>query len=381
VRWISNRIDLEREIACDDFVIAATSDSKPYAACLARVVELSGGVRGLPVAVAAAEGRSHLATRVEMLFDVTRNAGTQLLGVRLAVATGCIAAFSWGAVQTREVLAFAQSLAAPAQRMAPAVSLKDVVTPGLPWVPLMAQATPSFAPPFPTSPANADAPMVFIPVEVRDPLGRFVTGLGKDVFKVQEDGAQQVINQLLDQDTLTTISVLSDPGVGLGRFDLMVSAGFNAAVIPYDIGPQNLSNVVRRVGQNSRLNTGYRQAMLILTTGAANTQNYSEAELRAAFSTLTMPVYTFEVHDENPILSEVAVQTGGQHVTVANAEDLPEAVHQVLIAVRNLYFLGYVPSNGARDGGYRNVDVTLASPRGLPKLTAHSRPGYIAPMQ
>ena len=80
VRWIAGRIDLEREIACDDFVIAATGDSRPYAACLARVVEMSGGVRALPVAAAAAEGRSHLARRVEMLLDETQESPAHWFG-------------------------------------------------------------------------------------------------------------------------------------------------------------------------------------------------------------------------------------------------------------------------------------------------------------
>ncbi len=86
VRWIARRIDLEREIACDDFVIAATGRAKPYAACLTRVVELAGGVRGSLIAAAATEEPSHLARRVEMLLDKKRHTGTRLLKFRLIAA-------------------------------------------------------------------------------------------------------------------------------------------------------------------------------------------------------------------------------------------------------------------------------------------------------
>jgi uncharacterized protein (TIGR03435 family) len=86
VRWIARRIDLEREIACDDFVVNATGRAGPYAECLTRVVELAAGVRGSPIAAAAAEERSQLATRVEMLLDKRRNTGTGLLKARLTVA-------------------------------------------------------------------------------------------------------------------------------------------------------------------------------------------------------------------------------------------------------------------------------------------------------
>ena len=67
VRWITRRIDLEREIACDDFVVEQTGQARPYASCLTRVVEIAGGVRSSLVAAAATEERSHLARRIEML--------------------------------------------------------------------------------------------------------------------------------------------------------------------------------------------------------------------------------------------------------------------------------------------------------------------------
>jgi beta-lactamase regulating signal transducer with metallopeptidase domain len=399
VRRVSNRIDLEREIACDDFVVAATGNPKPYAACLARVVELSGGVRALPVAVAAAEDRSHLALRVETLLDNTRRTGTRLLGVRLAVAAACIAALSWGAAETRGLLAFAQPLTipaalVPAQKAAPAMPRMDAAAPSaLPGAPLFAQAVPPVPPPaLPTAPGNPDAPMVFVPVEVRDPVGRFVTGLDKDVFKVRENGVDQAITRLMGPGERTDIFVLADPGIAprAHRLDLMGFAAANAVVFPYDIGQRILPDAVRSVLQSEK-NNGNRKAMFILTTSLANTRNYTPAELRAASGDITMPVYTFEVSDpavppeasadpasQPPILNEIALQTGGRHIAVPKPDDLPDAVGQALIAVRNLYFLGYTSSDTARDGRYRSLQVTVEAPRGLPKLTASSRPGYIA---
>src|SRR5207244_1968074 len=78
-RWIGRRIDLEREIACDDIVVAATGHAKPYAACLTRVVELATGATASPLAAAAADERSHFSARVEMLLNRTRRTGTRLL--------------------------------------------------------------------------------------------------------------------------------------------------------------------------------------------------------------------------------------------------------------------------------------------------------------
>ena len=34
VRWITRQMDLEREVACDDFVVEATGQARQYASCL-----------------------------------------------------------------------------------------------------------------------------------------------------------------------------------------------------------------------------------------------------------------------------------------------------------------------------------------------------------
>jgi erythromycin esterase-like protein len=91
---------LEGEIACDDFVVEATGQARSYAACLTRVVELSGGVRASLAAVAATEERSHLGRRVEMLLDRRHHTGTRLLKARLAAIAGALMALAWIAAKT-----------------------------------------------------------------------------------------------------------------------------------------------------------------------------------------------------------------------------------------------------------------------------------------
>ena len=108
VRWITRRIDLEREIACDDFVVEQTGQARPYASCLTRVVEIAGGVRSSLVAAAATEERSHLARRIEMLLDKTRHKGTRLLKIRLSLMVAALIALACVVVRTPAVFAFAQ---------------------------------------------------------------------------------------------------------------------------------------------------------------------------------------------------------------------------------------------------------------------------------
>lgn len=112
IRWIGRQIDLEREIACDDFVIARTGSPRPYAACLTRVAELTG----TPIVGVAVVERSQLIMRVNMLLDKTRNGTTGVLGLRLALALSGLALLTWAAARSPQWVV----LAAPAQTQAQA---------------------------------------------------------------------------------------------------------------------------------------------------------------------------------------------------------------------------------------------------------------------
>lgn len=160
VRWIGRKIDLEREIACDDFVVAATGRARPYAQCLTRVVELAGGSRESLIAAAATEEPSHLARRVEMLLDKKRNTGTRLLKVRLLAAMGGVALLLGAAAHMPGMVAFAMQ--------EPPLPPIPPVAPTLPAPPSAAV----FAPPQPPAPPAAHPSYVpgYVPVQARVPL-------------------------------------------------------------------------------------------------------------------------------------------------------------------------------------------------------------------
>jgi beta-lactamase regulating signal transducer with metallopeptidase domain len=73
VWWIGRQMRFEREIACDDWVVAATGHAKPYAAALTRLAELTAFRRGPILATAAAANRRQLSRRIEMLLEGGRN--------------------------------------------------------------------------------------------------------------------------------------------------------------------------------------------------------------------------------------------------------------------------------------------------------------------
>jgi beta-lactamase regulating signal transducer with metallopeptidase domain len=76
VWWIGRGLSREREMACDDFVLAATSDHRGYAQCLVSVAEKSFLRRGLSLAQAMAERMQLTAQRVARILQASRFTGT-----------------------------------------------------------------------------------------------------------------------------------------------------------------------------------------------------------------------------------------------------------------------------------------------------------------
>ncbi len=88
--WIGRGLALEREMACDDFVLASNSNPRAYAQCLVSVAEKSFLRRGLALAQAVAGRMQQTTQRVMRILDGNRPATTRIY----KPALGLVATFS-----------------------------------------------------------------------------------------------------------------------------------------------------------------------------------------------------------------------------------------------------------------------------------------------
>jgi beta-lactamase regulating signal transducer with metallopeptidase domain len=111
VYWLSHRMSLEREMACDDWVIAATGTAKPYAASLTKVAELSQfGPAGI-LAAGATGNQSQLLRRVQYMLDRTRNAAPKLVFGPLAAAVAAVVGLIYLGARAPQMVVYAQNSA------------------------------------------------------------------------------------------------------------------------------------------------------------------------------------------------------------------------------------------------------------------------------
>jgi beta-lactamase regulating signal transducer with metallopeptidase domain len=355
VRWIARQIDLEREVACDDRVVEATGQPHPYARCLTRVAELTGGVRApFSAAAAATRGGSHLTRRVEMLLDKTRRTGARWLKTRVACAVAVVAALAWMAGRAPALLAFTTPSVTtpPPSRVVPAVTVTEIPAPRL-----IAQIAVPQAPAPERSPdSGTPLPLVLVDVTVRDNGGRLVQGLLKENFRVREDGVEQQISYFATEDLSTSLGVvsLSPDGLTLPMQEevmqlqqaIPVRVEFIEAADPNSSFDDNATAAVNQIQQASN-----RRKVILMVEGQ---------------TPFGFPgIFSF-------------AQAG---VTVIAAPPgMNDAVKSVAPLIPDSYYvLGYTPSNRPADGAYRSVRVGLSAPRGLPPLLAtEHRSGYYA---
>lgn len=272
--------------------------------------------------------------------------------------------------------------------------------------------------------------LVVIPVTVTDAMNRFVLGLGKQDFRVLEDGKEQQVKQFSDEDAPLSVGVLVDTSGSMGakietsrqavaQFLKTMNAQDEAFLIDFSdraevavpftrntdelqsklasVEPQGLTALLDAVHlgiSEMKKAKNPRKALLIVSDGGDNNSRYTATEVKDLVREADVQIYAmgvFEPFDffgltaaelSGPhLLSELAQQTGGRAFAASIAKDLPAVATRIGIELRNQYVLAYYPVNHDRNGKFRKVEVKLDQPSGLPVLKARWRPGYYAPAQ
>lgn len=97
VAFIGRQIERERELACDDWVLAQTGAAKPYAETLTRVAEFAS-FGPLPFLANGSGRRKDIFTRLEALLDATRNKLPAVSSpIAIAAALMLLASVFWAA--------------------------------------------------------------------------------------------------------------------------------------------------------------------------------------------------------------------------------------------------------------------------------------------
>ena len=87
--------------------------------------------------------------------------------------------------------------------------------------------------------------------------------------------------------------------------------------------------------------------------------------------------YTFNVNEGS--LRKIAEQTGGRAYFPRHERDLRDAFAQIQKDLREQYLVAYSPTNKARDGSFRKIEIQVVNPElKQQSLKLNYRTGYFA---
>ena len=279
-------------------------------------------------------------------------------------------------------------------------------------------------------PLRIEVPLVLVQISVIDPYNRFVTGLEKEHFEVFEDKQSQPIAHFSTEDVPLSAGLLFDASGSmsdkLDKARMAVMQFFRSSnpedeffLISFNDRPNQIAeftqdetelqsklNFTEAKGRTSLLDAIYlgihemrkakhsRKVLLIFSDGGDNHSRYNEGEIKRAVKEADVQIYAVGIYEpyssrsRTPeelagpsLLTEIAESTGGRQFPVENPNDLPDVARKIGRELRNLYVLGYTPTNTERDGKWRRIQVKLNAPRGLPPLQLFNKSGYYAPQQ
>jgi len=277
---------------------------------------------------------------------------------------------------------------------------------------------------------KSEVALVVLHVTVADPSGQFVSGLTQGNFNVFEDKVEQKISFFSSRDIPVTMGLVIDNSGSMAEKRDQVNAAALAFVHssnPQDEAfvvnfndeyyldtegdftsdPQNLSDALSRIethgstalydaviGSLDHLKKGHKdkRVLLLVTDGDDDAStNTLETTLKIAEQS-DAAIYAIGVFSEDDrqhdkrtvrrstrVLTQLAEATGGAAYFPANLSQVTPICEQVAQEIRSQYSIGYYPSNTAKDGTFRAVQVQLIEPpkeRG--KLIVRTRSGYYA---
>jgi Ca-activated chloride channel family protein len=294
---------------------------------------------------------------------------------------------------------------------------------GIVWI---AFVLPSRAQNEPSSTVRVNVKLVNVFVSVTDPNGAPVGGLGKENFRITEDGIPQNVAVFARESELplsvvlavdTSLSTKKDikleldaarrfvhsilrpvDKLSLYQFDELVQeiVPFTARLDAIDRGLDRM-----RIGSATALYDAVylgagalekregRKVMVVITDGGdtASNTSYHEA-LRAAveaeailYSVIIVPIESSAGRNTGGehALIQMAHDTGGKYFYAGTAAQLDRVFREISEELRTQYLLAYYPKPRLAESEYRHIDVQVMPPASVasegPLLTRH-RTGY-----
>jgi VWFA-related protein len=156
---------------------------------------------------------------------------------------------------------------------------------------------------------------------------------------------------------------------------------------PIQAGGTNLYDAVYLASLDVLRNEAGRKAMVVLSDGVDQGSKVEQDQAIDAAQRTDAAIYAIQFLDRGfyydfpsaayggeSTLKKMTEETGGRMFRASNDRELSDAFQQISDELRSQYSLGYSPTNAAKDGSYRRIEVRVKG-RGF---RVQARRGYYA---
>jgi len=269
--------------------------------------------------------------------------------------------------------------------------------------------------------------MVQIPVTVADRDSRPAAGLKQDNFLIFENGREQQITTVDNEDAFVSIGILLDlsgsmaPKLAAERYAVLqfirwanprdefflvgfdeqpkLIADFSSSEAELEAGLANaqpghrtaLLDAIDFGLEKMKAAQNQRKVLLVISDGGDNGSHRSEGKLLDeirksdveidSIAVVDKYALTLEERESTQVIEDLSRESGGLLIRVENPNQWGPAAETISKLLRHQYVIGYKPRDLTHDGKWRKVKVKVNSLPGMTPLSVYARSGYYAPSQ
>lgn len=271
---------------------------------------------------------------------------------------------------------------------------------------------------------SVTAELVLLDVSVKDVAGEHISNLGKDNFRVYEDGKLQKITQFASGDVPVTVGLVIDTSGSMrpkysdvvaaalsfiqasNRNDEMFIVNFGDRVssgLPRDVpftadirqlrtalawgapaGRTALYDAILFSLHHLKKGKCEKKTLMLVSDGGDNSSTHGAEEAMRMVRESRATIYTIGIsdaddQDRNPaLLRRLAQVSGGESFFPEHLSKVVGICRQIANDIRTRYTVGYVPVRSGEQGALRKIRVAASTPSGH-KLVVHTRASYVLP--
>lgn len=215
-----------------------------------------------------------------------------------------------------------------------------------------------------------------------------VVDAAKTIINSNKKGDETFLERFISSDKIETVQDFTPSKDALmdGLDTLYIEGGQTAVIDGVYLAAEHVAQYQKGGDDDKR-----RRALIVVTDGEDRASYYQESQLFQALREEDVQIFVIGFVNEldadkglirkSPrdkavnLINRLASETGGRAFFPQSIAELPQIANEIVRDLRTQYVISYDPTNKAHDGTFRSIKVQVAQPTGSDRRIALTRSG------